>query len=99
MLKPICVSCQRFYRPERNGVRFIESMPKPGVVRAAPGTSAPEQWQPYKLWVADLWKCHGCGHELIMGASRVPMVEHYQPDFKAHCEAERHLIRCTVNDC
>jgi hypothetical protein len=26
-LKPICVKCQRFYRPSRNGVWFLEGMP------------------------------------------------------------------------
>ena len=97
MVKPICVSCQRFYRPKKNGVYFIEAMPKAGCERAPPGTTAPHMWTPYKLWVADLWKCNGCGHELIVGASREPLAEHYDPDFVAMC-ASRPLA-CTVNDC
>jgi hypothetical protein len=98
-MKPICVTCQRFYRPETNGVRFVENMPIGGDIRSPPGRTAPHLWKPYKLWVADLWRCHGCGHELIIGAARGPLSEHYMPDFTDACEREGHLIRCSVNDC
>ena len=27
-MKPICVPCQRFYRPKKNGFMFIEAMPR-----------------------------------------------------------------------
>jgi hypothetical protein len=94
-MKPICVACQRFYRPKRNGVRFIEGMPKGN--EAPPGTRAPEHWKPYKLWTGDLWICHGCGHEIIVGTALHPIAEQYQPDF--HDKVAASEIRVQVNDC
>ena len=96
MLKPICVKCQRFYRPHRNGRWFVEAMPKGGTVEAPPGTAAPEQWTPYKVWVGDEWLCHGCGHLLIVGVAPGPVSEHYQDGFAAFVRFADYL---TVNDC
>jgi hypothetical protein len=93
-MKPICVPCQRFYRPKKNGVSFIEGMPTDN---AAPGTAEPEKWKPYKLWVGDLWECQGCGHQLIVGAPSLPYREHYQPDFDYHVEQRKPIMQ--VNDC
>ena len=78
MPKPACVKCQRFFRPKRNGQRVVESMP---IGDAPPGTEAPNMWEPYKLWVADLWECPGCGFELICGYGAYHMAERYEPDF------------------
>ncbi len=93
MPKPLCVSCQRFYRPKRNGTYVAEMMPsKPG---ALPGLMEPKLWVPYKVWVADLWECKGCGHELISGYAYQPTAEKHSPDF------ERWMAMTTVvvNDC
>jgi hypothetical protein len=87
-VKPICVKCGRFYRVQRNGKRFVEMMPGGNGRRAEPGLEHAEQWTPYKLWVGDLWKCEGCGHELISGVAREPLAEHYQPDFPARLDDE-----------
>lgn len=96
-MKPVCVPCQRFYRCHRTGTYFIESMPVPGVKYALPGTEAPEQWQPYKLWVGDTWKCEGCGAIMIVGVPNSPIAEHYQSDFQDKvCRLGAHLH---VNDC
>ena len=95
-MKPICVKCQRFYRAKKNGFYFIEGMPNQ--TGALPGTSEPEKWQPYKVWVGDLWECHGCGHELISGTGRGPLAEHYQPDFAATV-ARVGADQLQVNDC
>ena len=97
-MKPICVKCQRFYRARKNGYYFIEGMPRAGVKRALPGTEAPEQWQPYKVWVGDLWACEGCGHELISGVGRGPVAEHYQTDFASTVERLT-ADQLQVNDC
>lgn len=80
-MKPICVACGRFYRVQRNGARFVEMMPADGIRHAEAGVGHPEQWTPYKLWAGDLWRCEGCGHELISGVAREPIAEHYQPNF------------------
>lgn len=96
MLKPVCVDCQRFFRMKKSGVWFVESMPGPGHTRPEPGTAEPRSWVPYKVWVADLWACPGCGHEVLSGFGSGPVSEHYMPGF---AEA---MARCTVkpvNDC
>ena len=87
-MAPICVPCQRFYRPEKNGFYFLEGMPiQPSVnIHVAPGKSMEEYWKPYKLWCGDLWKCEGCGHLTIVGVAREPMNEHYMDHFKEHAE-------------
>lgn len=80
-LKPVCVACKCFYRPEKNGYYFTEMMPKGNhrneLIR---GIRAPELWEPYKFWVGDLWKCPDCGHEIVVGANG-PVMEHYMEDF------------------
>lgn len=95
ILKPICKPCQRFYRPEKNGFTFIEGMPKDN--SAYPGTTEPEMWVPYKIWRGDLWKCQGCGNEIIVGVAREPIAEHYEAGFKDLIENLG--IEYQVNDC
>ena len=95
MLKPICVACQRFYRPQRNGIYFVEGMPIGQNV--PPGTAAPEQWEPYKLWCGDRWQCEGCGHLIIVGTGRGPVRERHQRDFAAMIESTSATFQ--VNDC
>jgi hypothetical protein len=93
MPKPICVPCQRFYRPHKNGKAFIEAMPvRPGAV---PGTSQPESWKPYKLWMGDQWKCQGCGNEIIVGCGGRPIAEHYEPAFEEKVKG----VELQINDC
>lgn len=95
MLKPICVPCQRFYRPKKNGFVFIEGMPIDQ--NARPGKETPELWQPYKLWIGDKWKCEGCGNEIVVGVCNRPINEQHKPDFKSDCDAFHPQL--TVNDC
>jgi len=93
MLKPICVPCQRFYRPQRNGQRFIEGMPvKAGAI---PGKTAAFDWQPYKLWMGDQWKCQGCGAEIIVGFGHRPIAEHHQDGFAEKVKN----VTLQINDC
>lgn len=95
-MKPICVPCQRFYRPKKNGYFFLEMMPITS--DALPGTAQPEGWQPYKLWVGDLWRCEGCGHETIAGVNHRRITEHYMDRFKEEV-ARLGADRFKVNDC
>ena len=69
-MKPICISCKLFYRPEKNGYSFIEGAPLDG-----------DQWGPYKLWQGDLWECRGCGNQIIVSVGREPIAEHYEESF------------------
>lgn len=83
-MKPICVPCERFYRPAKTGFAFIEGMPvnkdtKPGKA----GRSL--DWSPYKLWSGDLWRCPDCGSEVVIGTGFEPVRHHYQPDFDEQC--------------
>lgn len=94
-MKPICVKCQRFYRPKKPGYFFIEAMPTEN--GASPGTAEPEKWKPNKLWCGDLWVCHGCGSEVVSGVGQDPVAEHYQPEF--HPRIEAFQAKLQVNDC
>lgn len=96
MLKPICVPCQRFFRPAKNGFPVIEGMPKGNGVK--PGTEMADQWEPYKLWMGDLWSCPGCNANIVIGIiSHQPISEHYQYDFKDTVEKLNATFQ--VNDC
>lgn len=87
-MKPICVPCQQFFRPFKNGAAFIEGQPI-GAARPAPGTAEKEKWFPAKLWMGDVWKCDGCQGEIIVGVGNAPISEHFKDDFRTavatHC--------------
>ena len=71
MAKLVCAKCECELRPELNGVGVIETMDN-------------DNARPYKLWVADLWKCPGCEIEVVSGFSGVgeaPMAEHWSENF------------------
>ncbi len=70
-MRPVCVPCRRTYRPKKNGMAFVEMA----------------NGRQYKLWMGDLWKCPGCGHELISGVGLKPIAEHYQERFAPQVRA------------
>lgn len=96
-MKPVCVPCQRFYRMVKSGYYFIEAMPT-GTPRPEPGTLEPEHWTPYKVWAGDLWRCMGCGSQIVSGAGLHPIAEHYQAEFGATVE-RLNASQLQVNDC
>ena len=97
-MKPVCVPCRRFFRAKKNGFYFIEAAPKAGEERALPGTAEPERWEPYKVWVGDLWECEGCGARILSGFGRNAIAEHYEPDFADQVDrVGAHQLQ--VNDC
>ena len=93
MPKPACVPCQRFFRPKRNSINVLEG--KPIGRNVPPGLSAASNWNPYKVWNADLWVCEGCGAEIIVGYGAAPIAQDYLPGF------EEAVSSCThkINDC
>lgn len=99
-MKPICVPCQRFYHCFKNGYYFLEGMPIiDGMAgRPQPGTAEPEKWKPYKMWVGDMWRCEGCGHQIISGVASHRLAEHYEPDFEALVK-QYGADQLQVNDC
>jgi hypothetical protein len=94
-MKPICIPCQRFFRPKKNDYSFIEGMPIDN--GALPGTQQPELWKPYKLWRGDKWECEGCGAAIVVGVAQLPVAEHYQPNFDKAVAMFRPELQ--VNDC
>ena len=95
-MKPVCVPCERFYRPKENGFAFTEGMPREG--NPLPGKAQPDKWQPYKLWMGDLWECPDCGHQIVSGVGREPLAEHYEKDF-ATSQMNFGGDRLLVKDC
>lgn len=94
-MKPICVKCQRFYHIKKTGMYFIEGMPAKN--SSPPGTTAPEQWKPYKLWCGDLHECEGCGSQTIVGVGQSRIAEHYEADFQETLKSFGAEFQ--VNDC
>ncbi len=86
-MKPICADCQLFFTQEKSGTYFEEGMPRGSL----------ERWQSYKLWVGDLWKCRGCGTEIIVGVPARPIAEHYEDNYASQLEMFAPIFR--VDDC
>jgi hypothetical protein len=63
----VLCGCGRLMYPKTNSVTVEELL---------------EDGRPYKLWSADLWACVECGVEVITGFARVPLAEHYQPEYQ-----------------
>jgi hypothetical protein len=85
---------------KRSGVGLLEQMPRTN--RSKPGTAAEDEWRPYKLWIADLWECKGCGHALVFGYGQPPVAEHFQADFQEQltaASAKTEGVPIIVNDC
>ena len=94
-MKPICSSCQRFFRPTKNGIAFIEGMPNEN---GAPiGKRAPSAWRPYKLWMGGEWSCPDCGAVIIVGCGAAPINEHYREGFAR--DVKTYGATLQINDC
>ena len=98
MPKPVCVSCQRFFRPKKNGRYALEM--KPTRNNSPSGTAEPDAWEPYKLWRADEWECQGCGATILVGFALQPVAHDYQKQFeKALSAASLNMSPVIINDC
>ena len=95
-MKPVCVPCERFYRPKKNGFYFIEGMPTENGAKA--GKAEPAKWQPYKVWAGDLWECPDCGAQIVSGVGLNPIAEQHHDDF-ASIANQLHAHRLLVKDC
>lgn len=98
-MKPVCVSCERFMRPKKNGFYFSEGMPH--------GSEIPWDgeigknsvgWSPYKIWVGDLWECPTCLTQIIIGVGPSRLSEHYEPEFTKIAERTG-ANKLLVKDC
>lgn len=77
--KPICVACECFFRPRKNGYYFIEGMPKQTLAPRGKGND--DHWRPYKLWSGDLWECPNCHVQIVVGTAIHPVAEQHEPSF------------------
>ena len=86
-MKPVvCVQCRLFFKVKKNGVALEEGMPD--------GRGG---WQPYKLWLGDLWECLGCGAQIVRGFGSQPVAEHYEPTYQS--QVRRLSPQFRVDDC
>jgi hypothetical protein len=79
----------------------VEHIDIPEAIKTAEGrrgTKAPYMWEPYKLWVGDLWRCPECSHEIVVGVSNRPLSERFHPDFNSLVERYGG-DQLKVNDC
>jgi len=72
-MKAVCVPCSVVYRCEKNEVSVEEIDPDGG---------------PFRVRSGDLWKCPGCGHQIVTGFGRA--VEAYESNcWESRYEAVR----------
>lgn len=77
MPEAVCPKCSIALRPETNGVSVAEMFQ--------------EDTKVYRIRQADLWKCPGCGMEVILGFSDHG-IEHYEDGFEE--ALQRHDLKC-----
>lgn len=65
--RPVCPKCNRELHPEKNGVGVLDLNAK---------------GKPYKIYDADLWKCPGCGIEVVGGFGIGPISAHHEDSFQ-----------------
>lgn len=58
-MRPVCAACMVEMHPKKNGV---------AVAYQANGCT-------YGVYLADLWTCDGCGHEIVTGFGNRPVAE------------------------
>ena len=99
-MKPICVPCERFMRPKRNGFYFVEGMPHSHPTDAWDGKQGKGSvgWTPYKVWVGDLWHCPDCGAQVVSDVAAHPTDEHYRDSFPTTL-ARTNAMQLFVKDC
>jgi hypothetical protein len=84
-----CAKCFKFFRVKKMGVAVEEGMPI--------GYEEDDKWQSYKLWMADLCECPGCGALALVGFGHNPVREHYQPGYQDARAALQPIGR--IDDC
>ena len=70
--RPVCKKCETELKPEKNDIRLVDTFQDPP--------------QPCKIWSADLWKCPGCGYEVVVGFGQGAIMEHWEDGFAGYLE-------------
>ncbi len=79
MMYRACVPCATYLRPRKNGIVVLETFE--------------DGEKPYKIWMADLFECPKCGHQMIDGFGAEAWGEHYEADFADKLKEVTHTIR------
>ncbi len=72
-----CVPCQTYLRPRKNEIVVLET---------------DDRHKPYKIWLADLWECPDCSHQVILGYGLHAISEHYMIGFDQYLKQVTHTI-------
>ena len=75
----MCVKCQREFTRVKCGQAVIDMFSSPP--------------QPYKLWMADRWKCQSCGVEIIVDFGSKEIAAHYEEAFASFLASFRDAVR------
>jgi len=73
MPKIVCENCQVEFRPFHNGTVVIEMA----------------SFGEYKAWMADSWRCPGCGAVIAAGFAEQPFAEHFEVGYTEMVEREK----------
>ena len=80
MPKIVCENCEVELKPECNNTTVVETA----------------SFGPYKVWLADTWKCPGCGIQVVTGFGREPIKEHFMDGFdewlRLHVQKARKVV-------
>ena len=83
--RPVCPECNRELWPETNGVGVLDMF--------RPSDSDKEE--PYEVYDADLWKCPGCGIEVVGGFGSGPIARHHDENFEKVIAGYKLVIKKT----
>ena len=70
-MKPVCVKCECEFKPHDCGIFVAELFKSANKI--------------YRLWMADIHKCKGCGTEIVTGYA-AHVEKHYEKDLEAKVE-------------
>ena len=70
-MKPVCVKCEIEFKPHDCGIYVAELFQKESKI--------------YRLWMADIHKCPGCGIEIVTGYA-AHATQHFEQDLEAKVE-------------
>ena len=72
-----CPACSTFMRAKTNGVTVCITF---------------ENDRPYEIYMADLWACPACGHEMLAGFGDNPLSTHLDDHFLRRARAAHYTI-------
>lgn len=82
LIRPVCKKCKVEFRVLSNSAAVIEMA----------------SFGPYQVFLADLWRCPGCGVEILGGMPQKAITQHHEEGFDATVAALRrdldYVVEC-----